>query len=255
VVFSSGIAIAESWTPNLTVRQQRELRSLLLKNVNSVFAAAESGAWGTAWSYTSLPEAKSFALSNCRRHLAKGDLDCAILAQNGNLNSQTNFHVDRVSDIYRAVNGKKASRFFDLAPLKYEGDPQFASKQYSQLRQNSMNFENDENLKVLLSNVGLVSNTPTGWGIFLSDTKAFHYSSPRPRKVFKSDFKKWGITKEGLLCMFLGAYDNGSPRSTTCMIIDSIANGVLRYNWAESQGSRMRKGFIVLGNPVLNSVK
>lgn len=96
-----------------------------------------------------------------------------------------------------------------------------------------MNFENDEKFKVLLLNVGLVLNILIGWGIFFSDIKVFYYFLLRLRKVFKSDFKKWGIIKEGLFCMFLGVYDNGFFCLMMCMIIDLIVNGVLCYNWVE----------------------
>lgn len=252
-------ALSESWKVVLTERHQEKLAELQNKPQHSALAVSERGAWARAWGKATSKIAVDDVLKNCRKHLKKGDLDCVVVAVDGKFIAASEVDVKRITQRYRAVSGKDAVKFFGVVDLSFKGNPDRAREQYELMKHDPeawRSIPKSQKLKKALTKFGLVSNNATGWTIFLDKGKAVHASSQSKGNVLSSTFQHWEISQDGLLCLFLGSFDTGKPRSNSCMIIESAQNGVIRYNWASySSGARMRKGFIVAGDPSVASVK
>lgn len=253
MTFGAPEASAEPWTIKLTAKQERALSEMPQKKAHAAFAASPGGQWGRSWGKSSAAAAERAALEYCQEHLRVGKPGCAVIYSKGRMASQGRVDVPRVSEVYKAINGSKAAQFYGMLGQSFQGNVARAQAQYKMTRSDGQAWRKIPKSRAMeraLTGAGLVNAGQNGWAVYLDGDRAIHYASPKRGKVLKSVFKEWAISEDGLLCMFFGAHASGKKRSTTCMIIASMQQGVIRYNWAHAKSmANMRKGFIVAGNP------
>lgn len=244
---------AEPWTVTLNKEQTGVLSELGARPGGTALAISPDGAWGTAWGMSTKAKSTARALANCREHVRKGQRDCVVYAVNGERSLPDTIDIKRIQQRYKAIDGKKAASFFGLVPIEFTGSRNAALKEFEFTNSDGQAWRTipkSRALKRQLTGRGLVGVGKGGWAIFLTENHAYHDT-----KVGRTTFEQWAISENGLLCMFLGKYENGISRSTACMIVHEVSRGEMRYNWAANGRNRARRGFVVAGDPGKNSVK
>lgn len=243
---------AEPWNVVLSKGQNQALVELESESGNKSFAISPDGPWGRAWGNKSASQSEKEALAFCREHVRKGQRDCVIHSTNGKNKLAASIDVTRVTQRYKARHGQNAAKFFGLAAIDFQGSRQEALKEF-ELTQNDgqawRSIPKDRKLEQQLTERGLISVGKDGWALFLDKVEARHYAKGSP-----STFKEWVVSKNGLLCMYFGEFDNGRKRGDVCMLIDSISRGEMRYSWALVNG-QSKRAFAVAGNPGRSAVK
>ena len=240
----------ESWTVKLTQQQSKNLAKTMFQPGHSAFAAAPGGQSGWSRNYTTAASADARALEECQSRLSKGDLNCVIVARNGEMVVGDTVDIAKITAVYKPIRPRKAAEFFGLVSIPFQGNRDRAVEQYDFTKRDDQAWRTipkDRSLEYALTGHGLVSSGPMGWAIFLEEERAILYAQTQSGRILVSTFEQWAVSDDGLLCMFFGRHANGNPRSTTCMIIESAGNGEMRYTWAWQR--TLRKGYIVAGDP------
>lgn len=246
---SAPVSANSSWVIALTSDQAAALETVKSKSKHGALAVSPDGAWGNTWGKASPEEAQSQALGNCRGYLRRGRRDCVIAYANGKSRVGQTVQTQTVSRIYKPVSDKKAIKFFGKVNVNFQGNPSAAKAEFDRLIADPnyrKNLRNDPVLRSALQNNSLVSDTHSGFAMWLGQSYGGQRSGSKGRfvRVYIPD---WVATRDGLVCFFNEVYSTGKRLPQRCILIDKIQAGALRFNWLH-QSPTWRKAAIVPGD-------
>ncbi|MGB7316803.1 MAG: hypothetical protein WBC85_02450 [Planktotalea sp.] len=257
VTLFSKPALAEDWKVTLTAEQNQKFQEMKNKPARSVFALSPDSAWGRTWGYKSLDDAKERALAFCRENLRRGHRDCLVFAVDGKVVAKPVVPTKVVQNLYKPVNGRKAAAFFGVKGISFQGNPSAAKAQWDALQRDPnkiASFTVNKSLGRQLLGTSLVTDKKPSFSVALSKFGA-RQALQADSGVLAINYPDWSVTNEGLLCMSGGAWEStGKQVGTKCLILESIDNGLVRFDWA-SRNSSFRKGAIVAGDAGRASAK
>lgn len=246
----SSKGIAETpWQVSMTTKQANAFEEHKARKGNKAFAISPDGAWGYTFDYSDAKAAQKKAVANCRKYMRKKQRDCVVFSINGKQQVSGTIPVKRVSALYKPLKTKDATAVFGLAPGSFKGDKKTAKAQYRAFEKGQISRDGlprDAQLEKLLTGRSLMSSNNRPVMLWFSPTRGEHHSAAKSG-VLISHFTRWIATPSGLVCKFDARWDNGNPLNDTCLFIDSISNGKVRFAWGHSMGSS-RKAHLLQGD-------
>jgi hypothetical protein len=249
-------AVAESWTVELSKKQERALAELRGKQKVTALAISPDGAWGNAWGKVNEAEARAFVLGHCRAHLRRGKRDCFVYMVNGKVVAPKQVQTRKVSQVYKPGNGKLAPQVIGRVNAQFQGDRASAEEDFARLQAHQgagIPLNSDRDLARILRQNSLMSTSKSGFAIYFDrfGGGGFFTSNSGGLTTF---FDDWRATQSGLVCWFGARYDTGKQIGTQCLYIDQISKGAVAFSWASSAKTR-RKGQIIAGDARLGAVR
>lgn len=237
------------WTVTLTSKQAVAYNEQKARNGNKAFAISPDGAWGYTYGVSNQQDAQRRAIANCRKYMRKKQRDCLLFSTNGTQVLPPVTTTNKVSALYKPLKAKDAKAVFGVAGGAFKGNKKAARAEHQAFENGKISrakLPRDPQLEALLTGRSLMTTNNKTTMLWFSPTRGEHHSQAKSG-VLISHFKRWIATPNGLVCKFEAAWDNGNPLEDTCLYIDSISNGQVKFSWGHSMGS-MRKGVLLQGD-------
>ncbi len=249
-------ATAQNWNVQLSAKQAKAWAEIKTHKRHTAFAISPDGAWGRTWDFKDAKLAKTRAIQFCRNHVRVGKRDCILYSADGKVLVSGAVQTTKITKLYKPVSGRKAAKFFGLVGMSFQGDPAAARAQHEQVKASSGSIaalRGDGALKQKLTGSSIASIAENGFALHMGKS-VVRQAIAANSGLIEADYSDWMITKEGLLCMKNGRFYTGKPIGTNCIILHQIANGKLKFAWANGSGSP-RNGYIIAGNATYAAAK
>ncbi|MCT4557906.1 MAG: hypothetical protein N4A61_07580 [Pelagimonas sp.] len=244
------------WTVTLTKKQNKGLAEYQASPNPKAFAISPDGPWGFWYGADTTEESAKRALGACRQHLRRGKRDCILYARNDKVVTGQQVQTRKVTKVYKPVDGKLAPQVFGLINASFQGDRASAMQEYARLQQQNYSakaLKSDPALSKLLTAGSVVADAKRAW-MFMFYKRGGEQRSVGKNAILQTYFDSWVSTKSGLVCTFGEHWDTGKGIGTRCIVIDQIANGKIKYIWAD-QGRPVRKANLIAGDARWGAVR
>ncbi|MEM6373859.1 MAG: hypothetical protein AAF727_13915 [Pseudomonadota bacterium] len=244
----------EAWSVVLTKKQAEAFAEAEKRQPGTAFAVSPDGAWGWSTGFSSAELAGKRAVQFCRAFLRKRKRDCALYAVNGQRVAPATVQLRRVADVYVPLNGRKAGAILGRAAFQFQGNRAAARAQLAAAPATRAQMREDSALRGALIGRTIMTTQTRGFAVTLEEQSADHAAGTQ-NGIIKRRFDSWGVTPEGLLCMFNGRWDGtGAPVGRVCLILNAIGNGLVDLSWDQTPNAS-RKGQLIAGDARYAAVK
>lgn len=243
------------WVPKISREGKGGYEKVMAKPKNFAFALNNKLAWGSSWNYDSVDAAKERALKSCRKWVKPGQADCVVYMVNGEVVAGDQVTSKKITKRYKAVSGKQAAAFFGLRTMTFDGNRAAAVAEYEAFQATGAYPKNDKSLSKQLMGSSVTSTENGGYAIVFDDNGVLWANKAGPKNILAVRYRQWLLTKNGLLCMFDGAFTStGKKVGSRCVAISSISGGKVQWQGVSYDGEP-KTSFLVAGDAATTTAK
>ncbi|SPF77676.1 hypothetical protein [Pseudoprimorskyibacter insulae] len=243
------------WTPKLTRDGQKGYAAAMEKPKNYAFALNNKSAWGSGWNFDTAEGARDRALKGCRKWVKPGQADCVVYMLNGEVVAGEQVTTKKITKRYKAISGKQAAAFFGLRDVSFAVNRSAAVAEYEKFQATGKYPANDQSLTKLLMGNSITSTANGGYAIVFDDKGVLWANKAGSNNILAVQFRQWLVTKNGLFCMFDGAFTStGKKVGSRCVAISSIGGGKVEWQGLSYDG-KPKTSFLVAGDAATTTGK